>query len=57
MKRKAPKRKEKILLAKRNTNSKLEDFFKAPSGNIFSPTKIQLNNSPLKCTNKKICIL
>ena len=57
MKRKAPKRKEKILLAKRNTNSKLEDFFKAPSGNIFSPTKIQLNNSPLKCTNKKICII
>ena len=56
MKRKGQKRKEKILLSKRNTNSKLEDFFRPPSNIIFNSPKIKIDTSPLN-TNKKLCIV
>ena len=57
MKRKGQRNKGKIILSKRNDNSKLEDFFKSPSNNSFNSSSIKNNNSSSTNTNKKLCII
>ena len=57
MKRKNQRKKEKITISKKNANSKLEDFFKSSGNNIFSTSSIKIDNSKLKNSNKKLCII
>ena len=58
MKRKYQRKNNKTLLTKNNANSKLEDFFKNHSNNLFFQTSTKLDNSPIiNNSNKKFCII
>ena len=57
MKRKGQKKRGKITSSKRNSNSKLENFFKTSSNNQFKALSIKPNNLSLNGTNKKMCIV
>ena len=57
MKRKYQKKNHNTPPSKKNANSKLEDFFKYPSNNLFNRTSIKLDDSLLNNPNKKLCII
>ena len=57
MKRKYQKKKDKIIISKKRSNTRLDDFFKSSQNNLFNGSSVKLDTSPLKETTKKLYII
>ena len=57
MKRKYQKKKDKIIISKKRSNTRLDDFFKSSQNNLFNNSSVKLDTSPLKETTKKLYII
>ena len=56
MKRRFQKKKDKIIISKRATNTKLDDFFKSSQNNLFNSSE-KLDTSSLKDKTKNLYII
>ena len=57
MKRRNQKKKDKIIISKKSSNTKLDDFFKSNQNSLFRSSSGKLDRSPLKNTTKNLYII